>query len=132
MYLVNSPHASQERTRIAPCGSGDVVRTDLRELRHVGLNQTPVEREASSHNHDGRASDAGTVKMDAVTSHVDQFPKWRIWRRRLRSALIESNEEEQRQNEQNHDCHARLYYTAIVSEGHRHLISGYHRFHACT
>jgi hypothetical protein len=72
-------------TRVAPGRTGRIIRTDPRVLRNLRLHQRPVERKASG-NYDGGTSVTRTVKVKAVTSDIDQFAWWWVWRLRGHSA----------------------------------------------
>ncbi len=73
MNFVDPRLARQDRAGIAPCCSGDVVGADLRKLRHIRLNQTPIEGKSSADNDDRGTSFSGAIDVDAISANVDQL-----------------------------------------------------------
>jgi hypothetical protein len=80
MNLVDPYLARQPWAGITPGSTGDIVTADLRELRHIRLNQTPIEGKSSTHNHNRGTSLASAIYVYAVSANVDQLTE-RWWSR---------------------------------------------------
>ena len=84
MNLVDPHLTSQNRAGITPRSSGDIVGADLRKLRDLRLNQTPIEGKSSA-NHDDRGAALSDAKdMDAISANVNQLTERRRICLRLR------------------------------------------------
>src|SRR4030095_9200619 len=66
------PHRTRDRTGITPRKSSEIEATHTRKVRHIRLDQSPIEREitAAWDEYYGRFAFASTVEMQTIATDI--------------------------------------------------------------